>query len=460
MNPRGELDPVRREVFNDKILYQSTAIRTNSLTMMPILNMRGFIIPLLVASAATLCTSGVARAADLAPVAPDPIRAAFFDDATFTLHVRSYLFDRTNNPGDDPAAWAIGGWVGYQTGWIGDILQFGAVAYTSQPLWAPEDRAGSLLLLPDQDGFSVLGQAYAALRYEGQVLTLGRQMVDQPEINPHDNRMVPITYEGGSLGGDVGIFSYYAAFLTGTKTRGSDQFDNFAEVVGVDQDEPMYLGGLALAPSDDLKARTSLYVVPDILLSSYSDGGWSGQFDGFSLNISGQFMIQTGIGDELLTGPDFTPWVAGIKADVSRGGLTLTAGYTANGSNDDWQSPYGMWPGYTNMVIGVFDRAGEQTLLLGAAYDLAHVGIDGLTLSTLVAIDTHVAEDLPMWSEYDFIASYNLSAIDSLPHWLSPLSLNAQYGLLQSDEPDGDSNLSDELRLILNYELKSTGTDL
>jgi hypothetical protein len=140
--------------------------------------------------------------------------------------------------------------------------------------------------------------------------------------------------------------------------------------------------------------------------------------------------------------------------------LTLTAGYTANGSNDDWQSPYGMWPGYTNMVIGVFDRAGEQTLLLGAAYDLAHVGIDGLTLSTLVAIDTHVAEDLPMWSEYDFIASYNLSAIDSLPHWLSPLSLNAQYGLLQSDEPDGDSNLSDELRLILNYELKSTGTDL
>ena len=428
--------------------------------MMPILNMRGFISALLVASAATLCTSGVARAADPAPVAPDPIRAAFFDDATFTLHVRNYLFDRTNNPGDDPAAWAIGGWVGYQTGWIGDFLQLGAVAYTSQPLWAPEDRAGSLLLLPDQDGFSVLGQAYAALRYEGQVLTLGRQMVHQPEINPHDNRLVPITYEGGSLGGDVGMLSYYAAFLTATKTRGSNEFDNFGEVVGVDQDEPMYLGGLALAPSDDIKARTSLYVVPDVLLSSYSDGGWSGQFEGFDLDLSGQFMIQTGIGEELLTGPDFTPWVAGIKADVSRGGLTLTAGYTANGSDDDWQTPYGMWPGYTNMIIGVFDRAGEQTLLLGAAYDLGHVGIDGLTLSTLVAIDTHVAEDLPMWSEYDFIASYDLSAIDSLPHWLSPLSLNAQYALLQSDDPDGDSNLSDELRLILNYELKSSGKDL
>lgn len=443
------------------MLYQLKSIRMNSSVNMPVRNRRGFICAMLMAGAVSLTPAGMARAADLAPVAPDPIRAAFFDDATFTLHVRSYLFDWSNNQGDDPAAWAIGGWIGYQTGWIGDFLQLGAVAYTSQPLWAPEDRAGSLLLLPDQDGFSVLGQAYAALRYEGQVLTLGRQMVDQPEINPHDNRMVPITYEGGSLGGDVGMLSYYAAFLTATKTRGSDDFDNFAEVVGVDQDEPMYLGGLALAPNDDIKARTSLYVVPDILLSSYTDGQWNmGEHNGFSFELSSQFMIQTGIGSELLTGPDFTAWVFGIMGDVSRSGLTLTAGYTANGSDDDWQTPYGMWPGYTNMIIGVFDRAAEQTLLLGASYDLAHVGIDGLTVSTLAAIDTHVAQDLPMWSEYDFIASYNLSVIDGLPHWLSPLSLNAQYALLQSDGPDGDNNLSDELRLILNYELTANGKDI
>ena len=118
-----------------------------------------------------------------------------------------------------------------------------------------------------------------------------------------------------------------------------------------------------------------------------------------------------------------------------------------------------MWPGYTNMVIGVFDRAEEQTVLLGASYDLGHVGIDGFNVSTLVALDTHVAQDLAMWSEYDFIASYSLAAIDGLPHLLSPLSLDAQYALLQSDKP-GNNYLSDELRLILNYELKATGKDL
>jgi hypothetical protein len=37
-------------------------------------------------------------------------------------------------------------------------------------------------------------------------------------------------------------------------------------------------------------------------------------------------MIQTGIGSQLRAGPDFAPWVAGIKADVPRGGPTLTPG--------------------------------------------------------------------------------------------------------------------------------------
>ncbi len=45
------------------------------------------------------------------------------------------------------------------------------MGYTSQPLWAPEDRDGTLLLMTGQEGYSVLGQAYAALKFEDQVLT-------------------------------------------------------------------------------------------------------------------------------------------------------------------------------------------------------------------------------------------------------------------------------------------------
>ena len=62
-----------------------------------------------------------------------------------------------------------------------------------------------------------------------------------------------------------------------------------------------------------------------------------------------------------------------------------------------------------------------------------------------MALDTHVAQDLAMYG---------------LPRWLSPLPLQVQYALLQSDGPDGNDYLSDELRLILNHELKTTGLDL
>ena len=110
-------------------------------------------------------------------------------------------------------------------------------------------------------------------------------------------------------------------------------------------------------------------------------------------------------------------------------------------------------------IHGAVDAVGVP-LLLSAGFDFGHVGLDGLNLTTMVALDTHVADDLPLWNEYDFIASYDLSAVDGLPRWLSPLSLNAQYALLQKDYSGGSGYVEDELRLILNYEIKSTGKDL
>lgn len=64
---------------------------------------------LLMAGTAMLAGAGTAIAAELAPDAPDPIRAAPFDDTTFTLHARTYLFDSSSAGSPGSAAWAIGG---------------------------------------------------------------------------------------------------------------------------------------------------------------------------------------------------------------------------------------------------------------------------------------------------------------------------------------------------------------
>lgn len=444
---------------------QFSHVLPGSWSMLP--SIRRLIGVTLLSSAALLQPSGSAGAADVA-AAPGPVsefQRAFFDDATFTLHVRSYLFDRYNGNGTDPGASALGGWVGYETGWIGDFLRFGAVGYTSQPLWGPEDRDGTTLLKPGQEGYSVLGQAYAALKYEEQVLTLYRQLVNQPEVNAQDNRMTPNTFEGGTLKGDLGPVSYFAGMLTAMKKRNEVEFVNIAEAAGVEEDSYMYLGGVEFSPIEDLKARTSLYVVPNLLASSYSDAVWSmGLTEETKLRLSGQFMIQGESGDneeyEAALGKDVGAWIGGIKGDVIWNGLTLTAGYTFAGEDNDWQSPYGSWPGYTGMIVKDFNRAEEQALLLGASFDFGDLGAQGLSFTAAMATDLAVQEGLDEWTEYDFTADYRLSSFEDTYAWLAPLWLRARYALVDVD-PDSDADYQiDDFRIIVNYELQFTGSEL
>jgi hypothetical protein len=424
---------------------------------------------LLIAGVAVFAQTATPRAADVAPEPVSEFQRAFFDDATFTFHLRSYLLDRYDDPGPDPAAWALGGWVGYETGWLGDVLKFGAVGYTSQPLWAPEDRDGTRLLLPDQEGYSVLGQAYAALKFEEQVLTLYRQIVNQPEVNAQDSRMTPNTFEGGSLTGDIGPLTYYAGMLLTMKERDSDEFVNIAQAASdsINEDSYLYLGGLEFSPVEDLKARTSLYVAPDLLASSYSDAVWNHAVgEDTKIRLSGQFMYQSGIGDERLANEGYDGWIGGIKGDFIYNGLTLTAGYTFasdfSGDEDSWQAPFGSWPGYTGMIVEDFNRDEEQALLVGASFDFAGVGAEGLVFTALAAFDLHVADGLQEQNEYDFTADYRFTSLSENTDWdwLSPLWLRARYALVEKDELDGETDQRDDFRIILNYELQFTGSDI
>ena len=74
---------------------------------------------------------------------------------------------------------------GVRSGWLWDTFAMGAVGYTSQPLYAPDDKDGTTLLAPGQEGITVLGQAYGQLRYRDYALLTGyRQMVDDGREPP------------------------------------------------------------------------------------------------------------------------------------------------------------------------------------------------------------------------------------------------------------------------------------
>ncbi len=120
----------------------------------------------------------------------------FLGDTDVKVHFRTYYFNRTTPDDTQNEAWAFGGWIGYQSGWLLDTFAMGATLYGSAPLYAPKDKDGTLLLKPGQEGYYVPGQAWGALRYQDYALLKAyRQLVDQtlhqPPGQPDDPEHLP-----------------------------------------------------------------------------------------------------------------------------------------------------------------------------------------------------------------------------------------------------------------------------
>ena len=383
---------------------------------------------------------------------------AFLRESAVTVHFRSYFLDRKTPTPPGPGAWASGGWLGYESGWFANVLRVGMVGYTSQPIWAPLDRDGTLLLKPGQEEYTVLGQAYVSLRLWDQVFTGYRQVIDQPEVNPNDGRMTPNTFEGYVLAGKVGPFNYFGGFLDKMKSRNADTFQNFATQAGapVGVSEPMWLGTLRYSPLPEFTARLSSYHVPNILTSTYADVSWlTSLSDATKLKLGGQFMSQGSTGNNLLTGSSFNTWAGGIKADLIWGPVTATIAYNQTDRGAAYQAPYGGWAGYTKMLIKDFDRAGERALLAGAAFDFASVNLPGLSLFTNAvfghnAINPTTGAKLSNNKEYDFTLDYRFTA-SNWPKWLRSLGIEARAAYL-GENLNGVTNTTTDYRIIVNYE--------
>lgn len=415
------------------------------------------------ATALAVCLGQPASAQTLA----SELSRFLFDDATATLHLRSYLFDRHRQTPPDNAALAGGGWIGLQTGWLYDVLQLGAVGYTTQPLWAPrgpgQTSDGTRLLKPGGYGFFTLGEAYVSARWHDQVATAYRQRIDELEVNPHDNRMIPNTFEAYALRGALGDgVQYFAGYVAAIKRRDESSFANMAEAAGArNANAGMLLGSVKYGDLTKLRMRAAAYVVPDVLWSSYGDaGGTIALSDNLTLRLQGQAAVQGSSGAASLTGQPSSTFWAGGHANLAWGPWSLQLAYTQVGSAAAWRSPYGIWIGYNKRQMLNFDRAGERAWHIGAGYDFAAIGLDGLTFgmsatyganAVLPATGRRLSED---W-EYDLDLQFRADRL-SLPDWLQPLQLRGRIAFV--DRYLGTSiNSTTEYRVILNYELTWKG---
>ncbi|HEX9184598.1 MAG TPA: OprD family outer membrane porin [Burkholderiales bacterium] len=387
----------------------------------------------------------------------DDVSRGLGKESEVTVHLRSYYLERDRPaPSSDLGAWALGGWLGYQSGWVADFLRVGAVGYTSQPLWGPDDKDGTLLLAPGQEGYTVLGQAYVALRMRQHVFTAFRQLVNEPEVNPRDIRMTPNTFQGYTLGGKLGEVGYYAGYLDKMKAINSDEFRDMAASAGVTAigAEAMWLGGLQYKPLDSLGLRLSSYYVSSILASTFMDAAWRTPLSKeVELRLAGQYMFQSSNGSAL-TGAEFDTRAMGMKADVQRGPATFTMAYTAIGSGQSYQTPYGSWAGYTFMIVESFNRANEKTWLIGGTYDFKN-NVPGLALNVAAvfggdAIIPTTGAPASDKTEYDATLDYRFGD-ERWPDWLKPLWLRMRIARVE-EESAGSTGVTTDFRLIANYE--------
>lgn len=381
-------------------------------------------------------------------------RSPFVEDTTYGAQLRSMYFFRDQYSPSISEAWAIGGSAWVRTGYLGERVRFGAVAYTSQPLYAPSDRDGTLMLAPGQEGYSVLGQAYAEIKITERIFgAIGRKLYDTPYLGPFDVRMTPKTFEGVTVYGKAGSkdggkdgapeWRFGGGYITKIKELNSDEFVWMSRDAGASVDRGVYLAGANYARSN-FSVGAIGYHSEDIIDIFYTEAKVAMPSGGSTkLSFAAQFTDQRSTGDDLLTGSSFSTNQWGIRADLGLGAATFTIGYTDTASGADIQNPWSGHPGYTSSQVQNFYRANETAVLLKAAYNFSSV--PGLSAYALMVRGDNVQAPRFNETEYDF----DLQWRPREGAWKNS-SWRVRYAHI--DQRGGGEPTIDDFRIIFNYD--------
>lgn len=380
-------------------------------------------------------------------------RRQAWKDTTFDVQARTFYLDRDKYDDSQSTAWALGGSAGFKTGYFRERFAFGATGYTSQRLYGPDDKDGTLLLKPGQEGYTVLGEAYGEFLINDDTrLKLGRFGIDTPYVNRNDARMTPNTFQAltvqGVYGGDDGApqWKFGAGYFDKIKERNADNFVSMARDAGAPSwvDRGVYTLG-ANFTRDRLSAGAIYYHSNDIISIFYTEAKYAFPLgDTAKLNLALQYSDQDSAGDNLLRGDEFSARQWGGKLELGYKGALFTTGYTRASGGTNMQNPWSGYPGYTSVQVEDFNRNGEGAWLLRAAYNVQSV--KGLSFYALYVDGSD--PDAPTEYAKD---EYNLNAQWTVADGpLKGLMMRVRYAHVSQKGPQ-TSDL-DDLRLLVYYD--------
>ena len=384
----------------------------------------------------------------------------FFRDTKLDVNLRTYYFYRDNYPNATPQineAWAIGGSLSYRSGWFLNHFGLGAVLYTSQPLYAPDERDGTQLLKTGQEGYTVLGQLYGRVKLmENHFINLYRYQYNTPFINKDDGRMTPKTFEGytflGSSGGKDGApgFRYGGGYITKIKERNSDDFVSMSRDAGASVDRGVSAGA-AMFSMGGFSIGAYDYYCEDVINIGYGETKYVWPVtQELHLLFAAQFTDQRSVGDDLLKGYAFSVNQVGVKTEMSYAGALFSLAFTTASSGADLQNPWSSYPGYTSVQVKDFNRAKEKAFLVKAACDFTALGLEGVTAYALFVhgwdrVNPSTGQDVSNENELDLDLQWKPKSGFFKDFWP-----RLRYGVVHQNE--GAKDYIHDFRIIFNYD--------
>jgi outer membrane OprD family porin len=382
---------------------------------------------------------------------------AFFRDTKLDLNMRSFFFKRDKFDDSVSAAWAMGGALAYQSGWLLDRIKVGTTFYWSDKLYGPKDKDGTLLLKPGQHDYSVLGQLYGQVKlFEDHVANLYRYEYNTPFIGKDDVRMTPNTFEGytltGSFGGKDGApgFRYGTGYITKIKNKDSDDFIWMSRDAGAEVKR-----GVAVAGGTFTYGKFSLgainYFSNDIINIFYTETKYSFPITkDLGALLAFQFTDQRSVGQNLLNGQSFLGDQVGVKGNLSYSGAVFTLGYSNALRRQDMQNPWSGYPGYTSVQVQNFNRAKEQALITKLSYDFTRLGLEGVSTSLLFVhgwgrVNPSTKNGVPDENEFDADLQWR-------PTWSFLKGFSWRFRFAKVHQYQNPKDSQHDYRFILNYD--------
>jgi len=265
-------------------------------------------------------------------------------------------------------------------------LSAGATLFTTQKLFKNEN---SDLFGSDNDGYTILGEAFLQADFNNTQIKVGRFGFDSPHADTDDIRMISNTFSGISISNtDIEDMTIVLAHFDKWAGFDSDISEKFTDMNG---DDGVTVAGVTYEGIENVALQSWYYHGRNFANIIYLEAIYESE----NFSIGAQFSSQTDKTDDD-SGADGDLY--GITASYSLGDVTFSTAY--NNVSGTVINGFGGGPYFTSSA----DHTVEEVLNQNAmAVGIEYSGIEGLSLSILnVAFDEGA-------DETDYTVSWDIS---------------------------------------------------